>query len=375
MKYFSAIFSAQLFLPSVAVAATLTLGGASSATVGSTISIPVLLATNESANAASATINYPSTLLSLVSISKANSIFSLWPEEPTVSASRGQFEGVILNPGWSGQNGLLATMIFQVKAVGTATLSFAEGSVLANDGKGTELLTGTTPKTITISASAPPPVIIPKSQAVKITSSTHPDQNKTYATSTVDLEWNLLPGATLVQIGYDRFPEGVPTVTYDPPIQHKRITLGDGLWYFHVRQKDAAGWSAVATYRIHIDQSAIPSQSDTASSSLPLAATSSPLATVEPWTPFLVPLMLLPVAALLFLAGWLLGRRSRAGSASRVLIHQQFSQLKQALLEEMLALEKAKTQRALSVEEEHFMKRFKKMLDSAEKMIETSIRS
>ena len=56
-------------------------------------------------------------------------------------------------------------------------------------------------------------------------------------------------------------------------------------------------------------------------------------------------------------------------------VHKEFDTLKDAIAEEILALEHAKSKRALTREEERFVARFKKLLDQAEQTIEKDLES
>lgn len=124
-------------------------------TVGQTLSVSVLVsaASGESLNGVSARVNFPTDKLTLLSVSKAGSIITFWAEEPSFSNSAGtaSLEGIVPNPGYSGQGGRVLTFVFQVKAPGTATLSFGNASVLANDGRGTNILSSASPRTLTLS--------------------------------------------------------------------------------------------------------------------------------------------------------------------------------------------------------------------------------
>lgn len=119
--------------------------------VGDTIRVKVLISSDTSVNAVAAKISYPTNLLTLSSISKSNSIISLWAQEPFYSNSEGlaNFEGVILY-GYTGDSGNIATLVFKAKATGTANLKFNSSSILANDGSGTEVLTSKNGSTLTI---------------------------------------------------------------------------------------------------------------------------------------------------------------------------------------------------------------------------------
>lgn len=112
--------------------------------VGKTFSVNVYVSSADQAmNAASSIISFPADKLEVISLSKTDSIFTLWAQEPSFSNSAGtiNFEGIMFNPGFKGLTGKLLTINFRVKASGSVLLSFLSGSVLANDGQGTNILT------------------------------------------------------------------------------------------------------------------------------------------------------------------------------------------------------------------------------------------
>lgn len=118
---------------------------------GDNITVDVKVKSPDQAiNAVSGSITFPSDLLQIVSISRDNSILNIWTHDPNISRNKISFEGVILNPGYQGQGGNIFHIIFQAKKVGTATVSFNEGSLLANDGLGTNIVAGLSPTTFSI---------------------------------------------------------------------------------------------------------------------------------------------------------------------------------------------------------------------------------
>jgi len=137
------VFLFALVRVSVAQAASLYFFPSSgSYEVGKTFSATVYVSSADQAmNAASGVISFPKTQLEVVSLSKTGSIFGLWVQEPSFSNSAGMvnFEGIALNPGFTGASGKLITINFKVKAAGSAALNFSSGSVLANDGQGTNI--------------------------------------------------------------------------------------------------------------------------------------------------------------------------------------------------------------------------------------------
>jgi hypothetical protein len=76
-----------------------------------------------------------------VSVSKTSSVINLWTQDPSIKDGKIPFEGVILNPGFRGEKADVFDITFEARKAGTATVSFSEGAVLANDGLGTNILT------------------------------------------------------------------------------------------------------------------------------------------------------------------------------------------------------------------------------------------
>jgi|GEM_PF-3395823 len=97
---------------------------------------------SRSINAVSGVISFPKDKLNIASISKAGSIVSIWVQEPTFSNTTGTltFEGIALNPGYNGNFGNIVTINFKGVGIGPAAVKFTSGSVLANDGNGTNVL-------------------------------------------------------------------------------------------------------------------------------------------------------------------------------------------------------------------------------------------
>ena len=94
----------------------------------------------ESMNAVSGLMTFPQDKLEIVSISSSGSLINVWTEEPKLKENKIPFEGVIVTPGFKGLGGLVFKVSFKAKKTGIATLSFIEGSILANDGYGTNIL-------------------------------------------------------------------------------------------------------------------------------------------------------------------------------------------------------------------------------------------
>jgi len=233
-------------------------------TIGTTFSVSVYVSSAEQAmNAASGVISFPTDKLSVVSLSKSGSVFSLWVQEPSFSNSAGtvNFEGIALNPGFTGASGKAISITFRTKAAGNAPLTFSSGSVLANDGKGTNILTGLGDANFSIGVVGPeaPEIVTPAEvagtpEAPAISSPTHPDPNKWYAVKEAKFTWDVPKDTTAVRLLVGRIPQAIPTVTYTTPINSKEITdLAEGIYYFHVRLRNAEGWGGVSHFRFQID--------------------------------------------------------------------------------------------------------------------------
>lgn len=234
-------------------------------TVGSTFSVSVYVSSpDQAANAASGVILFPQDKLEVISLSKVGSIITQWmPREPGFSNAKGEihFEGIVFNPGFTGSAGKIININFKVKAAGIAPLSFSSSSVLANDGQGTNILTslGKASFSLGIVPSAVPEATTPSETrgappAPQISSPTHPNPDKWYAKKDAEFTWKVPRGVTAVRVLVNKVSNAVPWVTYSPAIQVKKISdLEDGVWYFHVRLKNATGWGGVSHFRLQID--------------------------------------------------------------------------------------------------------------------------
>ncbi|TSC85116.1 MAG: Uncharacterized protein G01um101413_500 [Parcubacteria group bacterium Gr01-1014_13] len=230
-------------------------------TVGKSFSVSVNVSTQESANAFQATVNFPQDKLQLVSLSKSGSIISLWVQEPSFSSANGtaRFEGVVPNPGYTGSNGKIITLNFKIKSAGEAHLSFSDGSVLANDGQGTNILSSAGAADFifndTGQAQAPEPTGGAAGPASpKVWSSTHLDASKWYADSNPKFEWTLPGGVTAISYLVTASSVSNPGTVADPLASSRAYSnIEDGAKYFHIRFKNSAGWGNIAHFKFQID--------------------------------------------------------------------------------------------------------------------------
>jgi len=254
-------------LPFVAAAATLYFTP-SSGTVGQTFSIAVYVSSAEQAmNAASGIVSFPPEKLEVTSLSKSGSIFNLWVQEPLFSNAAGtiNFEGIVLNPGFIGSVGKIITVNFRVKSTGSAYLSFSSASVLANDGRGTNILTGTGSgnyffQTTAIIAPAEeieetaPPVALGIPLAPKVSSPTHPDPEKWYSNNDPEFSWQLPSDVTKVSYAIDKNPNTNPKFIAETLIDKVSFSdMEDSIWYFHINFKNQHGWGKFTHRKVLID--------------------------------------------------------------------------------------------------------------------------
>ena len=105
--------------------------------------ISAFVNTSEAANAISGVLTFPTQYLEVISVRKSNSIINLWVQEPSFSNigdfGNIRFEGVILNPGFTGGAGKILDIVFKIKKEGFVNLEFIETAILANDGLGTNI--------------------------------------------------------------------------------------------------------------------------------------------------------------------------------------------------------------------------------------------
>lgn len=150
----------------LASAATLSIAPASvSVPAGEVVSVSVMVSSADSINAATGLLSFPNDLVSVVGISHSSSAFTLWVQEPTYSNAQGsaEFSGIVPNPGVTGRNQVL-TIQLRGKKVGSGTISFSSGQVLANDGNGTDVFSGSSAGTITVTVAREKPTTPQPSQ-------------------------------------------------------------------------------------------------------------------------------------------------------------------------------------------------------------------
>jgi len=146
--FFSFVFFvALLFFGKIANAASLNFSPSSGTHhVGDIFSVKVYVkSTDQAMNAVEGKVLFPVNLLQVVSVSDGSVIAIPTPNEPAFSNVNGtvNFGGINMNSSYKGSKGKVLIINFKAEATGTAKLSITNGSVLANDGQGTEIISTT----------------------------------------------------------------------------------------------------------------------------------------------------------------------------------------------------------------------------------------
>ncbi len=262
-----------LILPTSTFGASLSfLPASGSYQAGTSFSISINVNSEEqSINAVSGVVSFSPDQLEIVSLSKNQSIISLWVQEPYFSNSAGtiNFEGIVLNPGFTGQSGKILNVTLRAKSEGEPVIKFTSGSILANDGEGSEILTGKKSAQFSITGST---VASPEPQQEEITpsvaetsvvnlipkvvSETHPLDG--WSKETNGLFNFILPtDVTAMRLLLDEQSYTTPVVVYAPPIARREIEqLPEGVSYLHVQYKNGEGWGEILHYKVQIDTKA-----------------------------------------------------------------------------------------------------------------------
>ncbi len=260
-----------LFSAHSALAASLYISPSSASVApGKSVTVSIgVVSSDQAMNAASGVLTFPADKLEVVSVSKTGSIISLWVQEPSSTASTVNFEGIVLNPGYTGSAGKILSVTFKAKAAGAANLSFSSGSVLANDGEGTNILSGMGKATITITGATEKPEtpvspVVPPTENQPTTANlpptpvvasvSHQNPNIWYQNTTVDFHWTLPKGVTAVSYLVNDKPESNPGTVSDGLVSSYSLkNASDGIGYFHLRYKNSAGWGPIADFRFQVD--------------------------------------------------------------------------------------------------------------------------
>ncbi len=155
-KYFLILIALAAFsLPASASAAILSLQQTPSVSgVGDTVRVDILINSATPVNAYSGAVTY-SAALKPIAVVDANSIITAWVTHPSVATTAPAIAFAGITPGgFSGDKGILFSVIFRANEPGPATISVNQLQVLRNDGLGTNEPTVTVPLTFVIASTS-----------------------------------------------------------------------------------------------------------------------------------------------------------------------------------------------------------------------------
>lgn len=126
-----------------------------SAETNDLIEVPLQISTTVTMNAAEFYFSFPTDLLEVEAIDRGGSFFELWiTNQPAFDNLTGQlsFAGGLPKPGFTGKDGLVATVRFRAKKSGSGQIVINQNKsrILANDGLGTKIDASFTPISFTI---------------------------------------------------------------------------------------------------------------------------------------------------------------------------------------------------------------------------------
>ena len=237
----------------------------------------------DSVNAVESTLSFDASKLSVVSVSKSGSAFSLWTTEPTFSNSAGTvtFGGGSPTPFTATSN--LVNVTFRVVGEGVAVVDFGEASVLAADGRGTDVFENGVSGNYSLSgASTPPPAPEPiatpepvaepaqnSEEAIifgdpprppEIGSPIFLDSEVWYSNTDGIFAWTLPFDVSAVAVEVSTDPENVPQDNpdsiIDPPTDEFAVNVEntvDGVQYVSINFKNQVGWGATTNRQLKID--------------------------------------------------------------------------------------------------------------------------
>lgn len=241
-----------------------------SVSAGQKLSVQVVVdPSGDSVNASDGTITFDKSLLSVDSVTKDGSVFSLWTADPSFSNTEGTINFSGGTPTAFSNKGKIMTVVFKGKAPGSATISFSKASILAADGKGTDVYKTGNSATLTVTEAASAPAEESTTDATSeestsdgatplapiITSSSHIKPDSWYATSTAVFLWQLPADATSVRTLLSDKDNDIPKIALKGSATSTLTVTGikDGVSYFYVQLKNDFGWGEVGKIIVHVD--------------------------------------------------------------------------------------------------------------------------
>jgi hypothetical protein len=224
---------------------------------------------SDTINAAQLFIKFDPNVLEVVSVSKENSIFSFWLQEPTFSNTDGKIEciGGTVN-GVSGSSLEVLQITFNTKSIGSSEVSLVDSSITAADDTGTNVLANANGAKYVVSTSSVIPIAtpVPISRPAVVASGLpvlpvievplYPNQNNWYNTSSAfSVSWKLPSDISGISTVFNTDPTFISPPTSEGLFESKTFpaVTKDGIYYLHVRFQNNKGWGPTLHYRIAVD--------------------------------------------------------------------------------------------------------------------------
>ena len=275
--FITVVLAVLFFIPTLVQAAELLITPASGTySSGQTFTATIQVAPgSDTINAVEAQLSFDTSALSVVSVTKTGSVFTLWPVEPTFSNGAGtiSFGGGHTAP--ISTRSTILQVTFRASGEGEASVSFDSGSVLAADGRGTDVLNNTTGATFTVGGAAQPtptPSETPATtegdsseeaitfgdppRAPEIGSSAFLDADAWYNLTEGLFTWELPFDVDQVAVEIATSSENEPSEVFDPPIEEflvNKENVSDGVQYLSIQFRNQVGWGAITNRPIKID--------------------------------------------------------------------------------------------------------------------------
>ncbi len=219
--------------------------------LGSTFNASLTLDTGGRAvNAVEVQVKFPPDKLQVANPSIGTSFISIWVTPPSYSNTEGTliFRGGVPNPGIITSNGVISTATFRARDTGEAELEYiATSQVLANDGKGTNILISRGIARFTI--------IIPPPEGPEVFSPTHSNPNEWYRKTDAAFFWKTPESVDSFSYALSQDPFETPDETSEGANSSATFSnIPDGIWYFHIRSHAGDSWGGVTHYLLRIDR-------------------------------------------------------------------------------------------------------------------------
>ncbi len=224
--------------------------------IGNTFSIEIKVNSGGALiNAAEGSLIFDTSELEVIKFSKQDSIFVLWPVEPTFSNSTGIIEfGGGTKDSFAGIAGNILTVTFRALKNASASVTFLSGSVLVADGKGTNILANMYGGIYTLSLEIITPLGEELPTVPIVSSPTHSEPEKWYPNNNPEFSWELSPDIIGVSLLLHKNSTANPGPISDGLIESKKYeNLEDGIWYFHIKFRNQYGWGTILHRKVLVD--------------------------------------------------------------------------------------------------------------------------